>query len=511
MAPITITPTTTLTDIAIILSEQNQVLGMQAQSTDKLQKSFSSYLQVLKAKELSERDEGETDSSSTKSNDRPTSAAPRGGLLSGIGDMFSGMASFNPLAFLRSVVGAFFSKGIILALGLMLADEVKDAITNITGSDFLGGVAEWTTIGGAIGLMFGKRFGLYGAIFGAMFSDQVREKIADALSALTLKEIEGTDNLTLGVAGAISTLAIALLPKLTALLFSPAGLLGAALIGSAALSYKYYTDDEFRAKFDKEIQAPVTEFIQSVEDRLVAWTTDTISSMIDAAKESVNEAVGFNMFTTKRMEEQTIDNMSKPEQEALQEQQAAVATTKQTLVDFNRADEEGKRAILEREGISTEQSLPLGAMAGAAYQELNRRALEAEKAVDTTVVKASEAQKYNDAYANTSLEDLQKQLMVAQKLAPIQTGGDAIRASEAKIAALEEAIANRQNPVQIQTAPSTTGATIQDMQQQYEEASGSVNNIVSGDTITNNSSQNIIGNGALSTANPSSPHWQPSY
>ena len=84
-----------------------------------------------------------------------------------------------------------------------------------------------------------------------------------------------------------------------------------------------------------------------------------------------------------------------------------------------------------------------------------------------------------------------------------------MRASEAKIASLEEAIANIQNPVQIQTAPSTTGADIQDMQQQYEEASGSVNNIVSGDTNISHSNQNIIGSGALSTANPSGPYWTP--
>lgn len=190
---IQITPTRTgadvgLREIAVILSEQNQVLAQTAESQVKLQQSFEGYLKLLAGDRLDalQKERRSEAESRRVGQSQTTSSAEsvKGG----------GFELGNVLPWATGILGGMLKRGIPALLGVLLADEVGDLITSLTGSEILGSVAEWSTMGGAFGFLFGGvRGGILGAVLGAAFSTGTREKIAGYLSDAFNKEIGAND------------------------------------------------------------------------------------------------------------------------------------------------------------------------------------------------------------------------------------------------------------------------------------------------------------------------------
>jgi hypothetical protein len=190
---ITITPTgktgmdVGLSDIASILSEQNQVLAQTADAQQKLTSSFTSYLKMLKGDKMDELQD-----------ERRSNQAAKAPVASGS----SSMRNMIPTkAGIFDYLKTFLKRLVPIALGIVFGDDLLDAIkpkiealigTDIT--DEVMSVITGAAGGSLLGFLFGGvKGGLYGLAIGALTSKGARQKIADGLSAIFNKEINADD------------------------------------------------------------------------------------------------------------------------------------------------------------------------------------------------------------------------------------------------------------------------------------------------------------------------------
>jgi hypothetical protein len=286
---------TTLADINESLINQTQVLGAKQSYTsgrvDDLIKSFDkAFKPKFSGDDLEDRYESRGGVATTEPGDN-----------NGGKGRFFDFDVGNLLPFAATFLGGLLKRGLLVTLGMMLADEIGDAVTKLTGSEVLGNVAEWATMGGAIGFLFGAKFGLMGAVIGAIFSEASREKIAKILSDITGEEFKKSDKGTFIAAGAASAVALfmpkilaMLVPKLVGFLLSPAGLLVAVTAATLGLAIGYFTDDEFRAEVDKQLN-PLRKMVDKFRDDMIESTKNFLDKLFD------------NLITTSD-EDKKIDN-----------------------------------------------------------------------------------------------------------------------------------------------------------------------------------------------------------
>ena len=297
---------TTLADINDTLIKNRQVLGAKQTFTsarvDALTAGFKKFTDLLESESsaddldaLNDRDQtGKTSIGITPQNQDGDSKGGKGRFFD------FDLGNFLPL--LGGLLGGFLKRGTLAIVAALLADEVAKGVKNLTGSDILANVAEWATMGGAIGFLFGAKFGLIGVMLGALFSDASREKIAGILSDIFKKEIEATDKETYAAAGLaalaaglIAKLIPVVLPKLMGFFLSPVGLAVVALGALTGLTYKYFTDAEFKKAVDDKIQPLRNKMLSFIEEMIEA-IKDILDNIFDPLATTLKEKQASNQI-----------------------------------------------------------------------------------------------------------------------------------------------------------------------------------------------------------------------
>lgn len=208
---ITITPTgrtgmdVGLSDIAVILSEQNQVLAQTAVDQRKLTNAFDRYLKVLEGQDFDDLQDERRDKEKADSK--------------GVGKGFSmeGIMGKMPTAGgIMDYLKTFGKRLIPVALGLLFGDDLINAVTNqiekmlgVEITDSVRSSIMAITGGTLLGFLFGGiKGGLLGLVLTAFTSDAARQKIADTLNEAFGTELESTDWQAWGlsIAGAFGVL-----------------------------------------------------------------------------------------------------------------------------------------------------------------------------------------------------------------------------------------------------------------------------------------------------------------
>lgn len=260
---ITITPTRSgmnvgLSDIAVILSEQNQVLAQTAESQQKLTTAFKDYLKMLAGQDMDDlQDERREKAENKTSMGGMSMRGMSGGIMGAAGSIKDYIMGFGK-RFLPVLAGLVFGdelldglyKAVETYLGVSISENLKDAI-------------ELGVVGGLAGFLFGGfKGGLYGMIFGAMMSKPVREKIAAALEKITGEDFDANSIITMGTAALGSLL----------LIFSP------AIIGGAIKSF-------FKTPGGEKAKGKITKGFASrlATGAGVLFVGEALADQIDAA------------------------------------------------------------------------------------------------------------------------------------------------------------------------------------------------------------------------------------
>ena len=293
---IKITPTRTganveLKDIATILSEQNQVLAMSAESQTRLEKSFSSFIQMLESQEASDaQDERQAAARANNSQgyaSRAIGGAKRGlaGITSGVDNMVAGIIPFA-LGLMRRFIPALLTVG--------LADQVANSIKDKIGPE-LANMVESSLTGAGIGfLLGGAKGGIYGSILGALFSESSRKFVVGMVNNIFNTDFAATGPESFAVVGGAALAAkflIGLLPKLLPLLLSPTGFIAAAVLGGLAGYFVYQNlTPEQQAAVDK-ITAPYRSLMSDISITLLEKAAEASNDIVDGIKEYLNSSL----------------------------------------------------------------------------------------------------------------------------------------------------------------------------------------------------------------------------
>lgn len=276
---------TTLADINKTLEKQTKVLGAKQTYTshrvDALTKSFNDFFEMVTGDEGDDLEKSREESEASRVQDqvrRDTTGGPGKG-------RFFDFDVGNFLPFLGTMLGGLFKRGIPAVIAALLADEIGAKVKDLTGSELLGNIAEWSTMGGAFGFLFGGvKGGILGAAIGAIFSEGARDKYAEILQEQFGLSAESSETGAMIAAAGLS-MATLLLPKILPLLFGPAGLILLAAGGIALAISQYNKDPEFKATVDKGF-ADISEYLSELVGKIV----DFIADKVKAAKDAVIEA-----------------------------------------------------------------------------------------------------------------------------------------------------------------------------------------------------------------------------
>ena len=298
---------TTLADINETLAKQTQVLGAKQTYTshrvDSLANSFNNFFDMIKDNEREDLEaEAEANRSATSVNNNTKA---KGGGLTDFLNSRGGIMDLLPLA--SAVFRALLTTGLPAAIGVILADEIGEFVTKLTGSQLLGSVAEWGTMGGAVGFLFGGvKGGLLGAAIGAIFSEGARDKYAEIIEKQFGLSAENAETGALFTAAALSAATLLLptiLPKIMPMLLGPAGLIAAGALAVGGLIYKYSTDPEFKKTVDAGYEK-VSKMLQEIVDKIKDWLGKKLAgardALADAGKSMLNK-LGIGTFVTNDM------------------------------------------------------------------------------------------------------------------------------------------------------------------------------------------------------------------
>lgn len=276
---------TTLADINKTLEKQTKVLGAKQTYTshrvDALTKSFNDFFEMVTGDEGDDLEKSREKSEASRVQDqvrRDTTGGPGKG-------RFFDFDVGNFLPFLGTILGGLFKRGIPAVIAALLADEIGAKVKDLTGSDLLGNIAEWSTMGGAFGFLFGGvKGGILGAAIGAIFSEGARDKYAEILQKQFGLSAESSETGAMIAAAGLSMAAL-LLPKILPLLFGPVGLILLAAGGIALAISKYNKDPKFKEKVDQGF-ADISAYLNELVGKIV----DFIADKVKAAKDAVIEA-----------------------------------------------------------------------------------------------------------------------------------------------------------------------------------------------------------------------------
>lgn len=294
---------TTLADINKTLKRNNVIQVETRDRVGELTKSFGTFLKNI---EEDSGDDLEAKREQKETNKKVQQATSKSG-SDGKGFFDFDVGNLIPLA--GALLGGLIKRGIPALLATILADEVGEAVTKLTGSQILGSISEWATLGGAAGfLVGGVKGGIIGAVVGALFSDGARDSIATKLNELVGTELKKDDWQTLAISGGLAAAGLSL-PKLIGLMaaklmplfLGPKGLLIALAVAVGGMLVAYATNDEFRQSVNKAL-APMFLAI-----------SDALSAVSDYIKTKINEFIP--SFVTTAAEDRAIrEEMSKTDQ-----------------------------------------------------------------------------------------------------------------------------------------------------------------------------------------------------
>lgn len=340
---------TTLADINKTLLSNNVTQTETRDRVGELTKSFGTFLKNIEEDSGDELEAKREQKETNKKVQQATSKSESNG--KGFFDFDVG--NLVPLA--GALLGGLLKRGIPAILAAVLADEVGEAVKKLTGSQILGSIAEWGTMGGAAGfLVGGVKGGIIGAVLGALFSDGARDAIATKLNELVGTELKKDDWQTLAISGGLAAASLTL-PKLIGLMavklmplfLGPKGLLIALAVAVGGMLVAYATNDEFRQSVNKAL-APMFLAI-----------SDALSAVSDYIKTKINEFLP--SFVTTAAEDRAIrEQMSKTEQgqKLLQEESnirgqiSEIGGSRSELAGMGKKDIVAMQVLAKRLGIS---------------------------------------------------------------------------------------------------------------------------------------------------------------
>lgn len=315
---------TTLADINKTLEKQTQVLGAKQTYTshrvDALTKSFNDFFEMVTGDEGDELEKSREESDAARVQDqvrRETTGGPGKG-------RFFDFDVGNFLPFLGTILGGLFKRGIPAVIAALLADEIGAKVKDLTGSDLIGNIAEWSTMGGAFGFLFGGvKGGILGAAIGAIFSEGARDKYAEILQKQFGLSAESSETGAMIAAAGLS-MATLLLPKILPLLFGPAGLILLAAGGIAAAITAYNTNPKFKEAVDKgygQISDYIDDIIGKIKEFIVGMVAKARDAVVEAGKSLLN-TIGITVVT---------DKMAKQYAEVRPQEAAQIASTEDQM------------------------------------------------------------------------------------------------------------------------------------------------------------------------------------
>lgn len=461
---------TTLADINDTLIMNRQVLGAKQTYTsarvDALAAGFKKFTDLL------ESESNADDLDALGDRDRVGKTPPD--LNTGDGDTKGGKGRFfdfdvgNLLPLLGGMLGGFLRRAPLALIAAMLADEVAEGVKNLTGSDILANVAEWSLMGGAIGFLFGAKFGLIGAMLGALFSEASRTKIAETLSEFLGKQIEATDKETYAAAFAIAGLGAlvpTLIKALMPFLLGPKGLAIAALAALTGVTYKYFTDEEFKKKIDASLQ-PLKDKISSFIDQMIEATKVLLDSIFDPLATTMKEKAARDKILGKDIvatRDEAEDKLSTNQVAA-----AAVRSAQSRFGEFRneKSTKENVLTALEQVGLSSDPEVAEivasnadgDKLADALIKHFGGKIDEAKTTLapirqqEVQVTGMAEVQERildaeSIAEVKSKRDSLKRQIQALEKLNPLMrrnvTGGGNLEKLQSQLAFAEQELARR--------------------------------------------------------------------
>ena len=414
---IKITPTRTganveLKDIATILSEQNQVLAITAESQEKLSKSFASFIQMLEKQDTDEkRDEAQAEARK-RNQPSKTSGYFQGmkekmtGITGGVEGLVAGIVPFA-LGLLRRFLPALLTVG--------LADQIAKGLEDRIGPE-LANVVEYALTGAGIGfLLGGTKGGIYGAILMALFSDASREFVVGMVNNIFKSDFSATGPESFAVVGGAALAAkfmIGLLPKLLPLLLSPTGFLALAIAGGLAGYFVYNSlTPEQQAAVDK-VTAPYRTLMADISINILEKMAKTSEDIVDSIKTYLNtslNSMGFgSKFLTRNMKEELLSDLSADDRKKFDNlEKEAMKNSRDFMTAFAGTGEE-KDALRKEYGLE-------GTTQNELYDYFEKRSLELGKQMDA-IVEAKQKEKEAAAKIAQENKDLIEEFVKITKV-----------------------------------------------------------------------------------------------
>lgn len=382
--------TVELKDIASILSEQNQVLAVTAESQEKLSKSFASFIQMLEKQDADEkRDEAQAEA---RQRNQPSKASgyvqgmkeKMTGITGGVEGLVAGIVPFA-LGLLKRFLPALLTVG--------LADQIAKGLEDKIGPE-LANVVEYALTGAGIGfLLGGAKGGIYGAILMALFSDASREFVVGMVNNIFKTDFAATGPESFAVVGGAALAAkfmIGLLPKLLPLLLSPTGFIALAVTAGLAGYFVYQNlTPEQQAAVDK-ITAPYRSLMSDISVTLLEQAAKTSEDIVDGIKEYLNSSLvsmGFGAkFLTSDKKAELLGSLSASDRSKYDDlEKEAIKIGKDFQTAFAGTDEE-KDALRKRYGLE-------GTSQNELYEYFEKRSFELSKQMDAIVNAQKEREK----------------------------------------------------------------------------------------------------------------------
>jgi len=382
--------TVELKDIASILSEQNQVLAVTAESQEKLSKSFASFIQMLEKQDADEkRDEAQAEA---RQRNQPSKASgyvqgmkeKMTGITGGVEGLVAGVVPFA-LGLLRRFLPALLTVG--------LADQIAKGLEDKIGPE-LANVVEYALTGAGIGfLLGGAKGGIYGAILMALFSDASREFVVGMVNNIFKTDFSATGPesfVVVGAAALATKFMIGLLPKLLPLLLSPTGFLAVAITAGLAGYFVYQNlSPEQQAAVDK-ITAPYRSLMSDISVTLLEKAAEASENIVDGIKEYLNSSLvsmGFGAkFLTSDKKAELLGSLSASDRSKYDDlEKEAIRIGKDFQTAFAGTMEE-KDALRKRYGLE-------GTSQNELYEYFEKRSFELSKQMDAIVNAQKEREK----------------------------------------------------------------------------------------------------------------------
>jgi hypothetical protein len=463
----------TLAEINETLITQNTVLGLLGNEQTRTTKGIARLNQYMEAQADALR-EAESEARAA-GNDTPASAPAKGAGTDGSG-------IFDKMGFLKGILGKAAIGALLGSVAVMLADEIGNAISSITGSDIFGSLAEYGLVGAGLGSIFGVKGAMYGALI--MTAVGVSEKIAGEVeNYFKENEIPGA-TIAGEVASALSLAATGALAGFA--MGGPAGAIIGGLIGLTGSALGSVIDYLGNEETQKAIDADLAELgaiVNDISNTVNSWLEENITKPLLSFADNV--AVSFGASTS---QDRTAENV--------QAIDAEIAAVEQQISNMR-----AEAQALKSEAASISLTGLQGAERAAARQQANEL--------------RDQADQINVAANKLSQEELNMSTgrLILERAATIEANQQAREATAAaEPTNYNEQLAQQPNTTTPMLATRglgglTSGAVIADMQaaEATNNAAPAVNVGRIGDEVTNLQSTTLAGESRPSTANSSTP------